>query len=198
MKTSGIVLAGGKNTRVRTEKSFLKLGSKTTLIEDTLKIFKKLFPEIIIVTNDPQAYLRFGTRVVEDLIKDKGPLGGIFSGLCYSTNQLNFVVGCDMPFVNLDLVDYITRKPPEYDVVIPEINGKVESLFARYSKNALPVILSRLLKDELKVQDILGQLKVLKITAKEIEKFDPQHLSFFNINTPKDLKKAQDLLSKRN
>lgn len=194
MRVSGIILAGGENTRIKTEKAFIQLGTKT-LIENTICLFKKIFSEIIIVTNSPRSYLKFKTKVVEDLIKNKGPLGGIFSGLCFSTNELNFVVACDMPFINSDLVNYIIQKPQEYDVVIPEINGKTESLFARYSKNALPVIFSHLLKDELRVQDILSELKVLKITSKEIERFDPKHLSFFNINTQDDLKKAMDLFS---
>lgn len=197
MKASGIILAGGKNTRIKTEKAFIRLRPSATLIENTVEIFQKLFSEIIIVTNNPQAYLKFGTRVVEDLIKKKGPLGGIFTGLCFSTSQVNFALGCDMPFPNPDLINYILQKPAEYDVVIPEIKGKTEALFARYSKNSLPVILSYMLKDELKVQNILVELKVLKITSDEIDKLDPEHLSFFNINTQEDLKKAKDLLSRR-
>lgn len=197
MKASGIILAGGKNTRIKTEKAFIQLMSGSTLIENAVEIFQKLFSEIIIVTNNPQAYLKFGTRVVEDLVKDKGPLGGIFSGLCFSTSRINFVVGCDMPFPNPDLINYILQKPAEYDVVIPEIKGKTETLFARYSKNSLPVILHHMLKDELKVQNVLAQLKVLKITSHEIDKLDPEHLSFFNVNTQEDLKKAKDLLSRR-
>jgi molybdopterin-guanine dinucleotide biosynthesis protein A len=196
MKASGIILAGGKNTRIKTEKAFIELRAGSTLIEDTLKVFQNIFSEIIIVTNNPQAFLKFGTRVVEDLVKDKAALGGIFSGLCYSQSELNFVVGCDMPFHNSDLINYIIQKPVEYDLVIPVINNKAETLFARYSKNALPVICSHLLKDKLKLQNLLSDLKALKINSKEIERFDPEHLSFFNINTQEDLKKAKDICSK--
>jgi len=194
MKASGIILAGGKNTRIGTEKAFIQLRPGWTLIQNTVEIFQKLFPEIIVVTNNPQAYLKLGTRVVEDLIKGKGPLGGIFSGLCFSKSELNFVVGCDMPFPNSHLINDILQKPVEYDVVLPEINGKTESLFARYSKNALPVILSHVLKDQLRVQSILPGLRVSKVLQEEIDAFDPEHLSFFNVNTQADLKKAKDLL----
>lgn len=194
MEASGIILAGGKNTRIKTQKALIQLGNKT-IVENTLGIFKKLFPEIIIVTNNSKSYLKFGTRVVEDLIKNKGPLAGIFTGLCFSTNDLNFVVGCDMPFVNSNLVGYIMSKPKEYDVVIPEINGRLESLFARYSKYVLPLILYRLSKNELKIQDILSELNVLRISKEEVERFDPELLSFFNINTQDDLRKARDLFT---
>ncbi len=196
MKATGIILAGGKNTRIGTEKAFIQLRPGSTLIQNTVETFEKLFSEIIVVTNNPHAYVKLGTRVVEDLIKGKGPLGGIFSGLCFSRSELSFVVGCDMPFPNPDLINYIIQKPVEYDVVIPVIDGKAESLFARYSKNALPVILSHLLKDQLKVQDALDNLKILKISSQEIQRFDPEHLSFFNVNTQADLKKAKDLLGR--
>ena len=196
MKATGIILAGGKNTRIGTEKAFIQLRPGSTLIQNTVETFEKLFSEIIVVTNNPHAYVKLGTRVVEDLIKGKGPLGGIFSGLCFSRSELSFVVGCDMPFPNPDLINYIIQKPVEYDVVIPVIDGKAESLFARYSKNALPVILSHLLKHQLKVQDALDNLKILKISSQEIQRFDPEHLSFFNVNTQADLKKAKDLLGR--
>ena len=196
MKASGIILAGGKNTRIKTEKAFIQLKTSATLIENTVEIFKRLFSEIIIVTNNPRAYQKLGTKVVEDLLTGKGPLGGIFSGLCFSTSELNFVVGCDMPFPNQDLISCILQKPVEYDVVIPETRGKAETLFARYSKNSLPVILSHLLTDELKIQNVLSELNILKIKSAEIERFDPEHLSFFNINTQEDLKKAKDIYSR--
>jgi len=196
MKASGIILAGGKNTRIKTKKAFIQLNGKITLIENTLTLFKKIFPEIIIVTNNPGAYSKFETKVVEDLIKDKGSLGGIFTGLCFSTSQVNFMIGCDMPFPNSDLINYIIQKPVEYDLVIPVINNKAETLFARYSKNTLPVICSHLLKDKLKLQDLLSDLMALKITPEEVERFDPEHLSFFNVNTQEDLAKAKDIYSK--
>ncbi len=196
MKASGIILAGGKNTRIKTEKAFIQLNGKTTLIQNTLELFKKIFPEIIIVSNNPEAYLKFDVKAVEDLIKNKGPLGGIFTGLCFSTSEINFIVACDMPFLNLDLIKYILQKPNDYDVVIPQNNNQAETLFARYSKKALPVILSHLIEDELKIQDVLSKLKVLKIGSQELKRFDPEHLSFFNINTQEDLKKAKDIYSK--
>ena len=168
MKTTGIILAGGKNSRIGTEKAFLQLKTGTCLIQHTLSLFKKIFPEIIIVTNNPISYQNFGTKLVEDLLKGKGPLAGIFTGLCYSSNQSGFIIACDMPFPQMKLIKYILRQPEEYDVVIPEIEGKAEPLFARYSKNCLPVIFSHLLKNDLKIQNILKKLKVKRITPRNL------------------------------
>ena len=197
MKITGIILAGGKNTRIGTEKAFIQLLPQIPLIESTFCLFKTIFSEIIIVTNNPEAYFKFEAKVVEDLIKNKGPLGGIFTGISFSTSEQNFVVACDMPFIKPELIKYIIQKPEEYDVVIPEIDGKLESLVARYSKRSLSVIFSHLMEGQLKIQDILSKLRVLKISSKEIEKFDPNHLSFFNINREEDIKKAKDLLFKQ-
>lgn len=197
MRTTGIILAGGKNRRFGTEKAFIQLKPGLSLIENTLNLFRKIFSEIIIVTNNPPPYLKYDVRLVEDLIKDRGPLSGIFSGLCFSTSETSFVIACDMPFPNAELIEYIIQQPEEYDLVLPEINGKLDPLFARYSKTTLPVIFSHLLKDDLQVQAILSELKVLKITPEEIRRFDPEHLSFLNINTPENLKKAKEVISKR-
>lgn len=197
LKATGIILAGGKNSRIGTEKAFLEAQEGQLLIDNILYHFRRIFPDIIIVTNNPKAYLKFKVKVAEDLIKDKGPLGGIFSGLCFSNNELNFVVACDMPFINSDLIRYILKKPKEYDVVVPKIRGKAESLFARYSKTALPTIFSNLMKSQLKIQEVLKKLNVLKIDLEEIERFDPEGLSFFNINTKEDFEKARTLFLER-
>jgi len=195
MKTTGIILAGGKNKRIGTEKAFIQLKPELSLIENTLNLFRKIFSEIIIVSNNPLPYLKFETRVVEDLFKDKGPLSGIFSGLCFSNSELNFVIACDMPFPSTELIKYIIRQPEDYDLVIPEMGGRLEPLFARYSKSSIPAIFFHLVEENLKLQDIPENLQVLKINLKEIEQFDPQHLSFFNVNTEEDLEKAKRLFS---
>lgn len=179
---------------MRRDKGLIKIDGNLTIVDTMICSLKALFDEILIVTNRPSLYERFEATVVEDLIKNKGALGGILSGLCFSTSHLNFVVGCDMPFINSELVNYMLHKPQNYDVVIPAIDGKMETLFARYSKRALPTIFSHLLNGELRIQDILEKLLVLKINSQEIERFDAEHRSFFNLNTPGDLRKARKLL----
>ncbi len=188
---TALLLAGGKSSRMGMDKGLIKFRGRITIIEEIISHLKNLFDEILIVTNNPASFKKFETAVVEDLIKNKGPLGGIFSGLCFSTSELNFVVGCDMPFINPQLIKYIAGKPWDYDAVIPEINGRFETLFARYSKRIIPTLFSHLTKNMLRTQDIFKKLRVLKITPEEIERFDPNHLSFFNINTLEDLKKMK-------
>jgi molybdopterin-guanine dinucleotide biosynthesis protein A len=202
-KARAIILAGGKNTRIARNKAFIELPTGETILQHTINILQEIFPEIIIVTNqsqDPEfgkdAYLKFNAQVVEDLIKESGPLGGIFTGLCYSVSKHNFVVACDMPFIQPALIRLLLEECGNYDVVIPEIDGEVEPLFAVYSKNCIPVMFEHLQKQNLKIREVLSKLKVRKIREKEINQVDPQHLSFFNINTEEDLKRAKSLIAK--
>ena len=133
---------------------------------------------------------------MEDLIKGKGPLGGILTGLTHSGSHLNFVMACDMPFPQRALIELLLEKCCDYDVVIPEAGGDVEPLFAIYSKSCMPVIMDHLQKDDLKVRSVLSELRVRKISEGEIESVDPERRSFFNINTNQDLKKAQAILQR--
>ena len=88
---TGIILAGGKNSRMGTNKAFLEIdGSR--LIDKTINIYRKIFSEIIIVTNDPLSYIEFtDAAIVTDIYKGKGPLGGIYTGLFYSKNNYAFI-----------------------------------------------------------------------------------------------------------
>jgi molybdopterin-guanine dinucleotide biosynthesis protein A len=131
--------------------------------------------------------------VVEDLIKEAGPLGGIFTGLCYSTSKFNFVVACDMPFIQPALIRLLLDESGLPDVVIPEVDGEVEPLFAVYSKNCIPLIFEHLRKQNLKIRQVLGKLQVKRIGVEDIDQLDPEHLSFFNINTEEDLRRAESL-----
>ena len=192
---SGIILAGGRGSRINKNKALITLPEGKTLIQKCMDELKKVFTQILIVTDQKEVYGDYDACVVEDLIKQTGPLGGIFTGLCYSTSYYNFVIGCDMPFPQIGLIKLLLEKCSEQDVVIPEVGGEVEPLFAVYSKNCLPVIFNHLQRCDLKIRHVLRKLKVEKVGEKEIDAVDPERLSFFNINTSEDLKKAQVLLA---
>jgi molybdopterin-guanine dinucleotide biosynthesis protein A len=196
-EVGAIILAGGKNKRIGRNKAFIQLSTGETILQNAINILRPIFPEIIIVTNRKEAYQKFNVSVVEDLIKERGPLGGIFTGLCYSLSKHNFVVACDMPFIQPDVIGLLLKESGTYDVVIPEVNGEVEPLFAVYSKNCIPVMFEHLQKQNLKIRQVLGKLQVKRIGAEEIERLDPEHLSFFNVNTEEDLRRAGRLRIKK-
>ena len=196
-KASAIILAGGKNTRIGRNKAFIQLSTGETILQNAINILRPIFPEIIIVTNRKEAYQNFNVSVVEDLIEGSGPLGGIFTGLCYSVSKHNFVVACDMPFIQPTLIKLLLVESGTYDVVIPELDGEMEPLFALYSKSCIPTMFEHLQKQNLKIREVLSKLQVKKIGTEKIDQLDPEHLSFFNINTEEDLRRAESLTIKK-
>ncbi len=190
-KASAIVLAGGKNARIGRNKAFVQLPTGESILQRTLDVLQEIFCETIIVTNQREAYLEFKVQVAEDLIKDAGPLGGILTGLCYSVSRYNFVVACDMPFIKPALIRLLLEESGTHDVVIPELDGEAEPLFALYSKTCIPVMFEQLQSQNLKIRQVLGKLQVKTIGKDQIDPLDPKHLSFFNINTDEDLRRAQ-------
>jgi len=186
---TGIVLAGGESRRMGRDKAFLKLGG-VPLIEHVLRVLRGVFSRIIIVTNAPAAYVSYDAVVVVDAIDKRGPLTGIYSGLLHSTDEYNFVAACDMPFLNPDLITYMTGLVNGYEIVVPMIAGRVEPLHAIYSKKLLPIIEKRLQGDALQVQGIFGEARVRYVTETELDRYDPERRSFKNLNTLEEYKEA--------
>jgi molybdenum cofactor guanylyltransferase len=185
--TTGIILAGGKNSRMGVNKAFLEI-DKTRLIENTLNIYNQIFSEIIIVTNDPLAYIEFSdATIVTDIYKGKGPLGGIYTGLFYAKNHYSFVSACDMPFLNKDFILFMLEQTGKYDVIVPDLPEGFQALHAIYSRNCLFPIKRMIDADELKIKDLYKKVRLLSITEEKIKPFEKNGRFFLNINTPQDL-----------
>lgn len=188
-----ILLAGGKSTRLKKDKAFLRLNNKT-IIEGIINKLKPIFKEIMIITNNVEDYGFLGLKVIPDIVKDKGPLGGIYTGLKTSKDKNNFILAVDMPFINEELIKYMLTFD-SYDMVIPGYNGYIEPLHSIYSKNVLPIIEKRLESNDLKLKNLAKKLKNIKYIGKqEIESFDAENICFFNINNKEDLEKARELV----
>lgn len=193
---SCIILAGGKNARMGREKASLRIGERT-IIEEQRDTLAKIFEEIIIVTNALDNFGNIKAKVVNDIVPDSGPLGGLYSGLAVSSNIQSFLIGCDMPFVNLNLIEYMIQQIEENDIVIPTSSGGVETLFAIYSINCLETIRRQIELRSLKLLDILDFHKVRYISQEEVDRFDPNEVAFFNVNSPKEYEEALKIWTKR-
>ncbi len=121
-------------------------------------------------------------------------LTGLYSGLRDAKNFYSLVVGCDMPFLNPVLLNYMASQSSGFDVVIPEIRGLIEPLHAIYCKTCLPTIGKLLKVQEYSLRALLPRLTVKNIPEGDINRFDPKQLSFYNINTEADLQRAELLL----
>ena len=191
MNASGIILAGGKNTRMGQNKSFLSINGER-LIDKTLNLYRQIFTDIIIVTNDPLSYIEFtDAAIATDIYRGKGPLGGIYTGLFYAKNDYAFVCPCDMPFLKKDFVDYLLAQNGKCDVIVPETAEGYQPLHAVYSRNCLPSIKRLLLMDKLKITGFCRDMQVLPISEEQIRPFNEDGSLFQNLNTPEELEKVQ-------
>jgi len=187
-KMTGIILAGGKNSRMGTKKSFLTIDG-VRLIDKILDVYQGIFAEIIIVTNDPLAYTEFfATTVVTDIYKEKGALGGIYTGLFFASHDYSFVAACDMPFLSKDFIIYLTEQVDKYDIVVPQLSDGFQPLHAVYSQNCLSPIKRLLIADKLKITGFYKEMRLLCIPEEKIKPFNKDGRLFLNINTPEDLK----------
>lgn len=184
---TGIVLAGGNNSRMGKKKAFINVFGNT-IIDNIIATFQDIFLEIIIVTNNPEDFQYSGIKAVPDLIHGKGPLGGLYTGLNEARYEQCFVMACDMPYTNRRLIQYITGITG-YDVVVPKINGRYEPLFACYSKKCAAYAREQLEEGNLRLSSIFPELRVKEIGTEELKIYDEGLLSLININTPEDLSK---------
>ena len=192
---TSIVLAGGKSLRLGREKALEEIGGRS-LIERVIERLSLLGNEIIVVTSSSNQLPDLGVKRVIDSYPGKGNLVGIYSGLKEAASSHGLVVGCDMPFLNVALLRHLIALSPGFDVVIPRVDDEMEPLHAVYSKNCLAPIEVYLREGRLKIFDLLPELKVRYVDNAEIERFDPRHLSFFNINSEADLERARILLER--
>jgi len=198
---TAIILAGGKSSRIglNKNKDQMQLAGKPLIdwVISALTSLDNITREDIIIISQQENYDDF-KRVFKDIFPQKGPLGGIFSGLKVSTSQYNLLVGCDMPFLEVRLLQYMIENISTYDVIIPcHSKELIEPLCAIYSKSCLEVIEKNIKAGILSVREIFPQLKVKFIKEEEIKKYDAGLYSFFNINFQDDFNKAEKIIEMR-
>lgn len=193
---TGIILTGGKGTRLgNRNKAFIKL-DKATIIEHIISRLKEASFEKIIICGHQPIDERPGVITIEDIIPYRGPLVGLYSGFVESKSFYNFVVAGDMPFLNINLIKYMKDKVGDADIVVPKTSKGIEPLHAIYSKNCIEVIKQKIddEKETHSLHSIFSELKIKYISEEEILRFSPPEIAFFNINTYHDLEEAKRLL----
>jgi len=188
---SGIILAGGRNTRFPIQKGFIRIGG-VPIIERNLGIMRSLFQDVMISTNMPELYFYLGAPLVGDVLPSRGPLTGIYSALINSRNPAVFVIACDMPFVEAGVISLVCGKYREstrkerFDAAIPVFGGRPQPLFGIYSSAALPALEDGIKNDKVSLKLFLSEIRTLYIEEAEVRAVDPQGKSFVNINTVDD------------
>ena len=170
-------------------KAFIEIEG-APIIHKIYNLFKELFREIMIVTNQKELFLNFESNIYSDLLPNKGPLGGLYTGIFFSTFNYSFCVACDMPFIKKPLVQYLMgyiQDADDVDVIVPRTKDGLQPLHAIYSKNCLEPIKKIIDQGKYKIIDIYDMVKVKIIQENDFISFDPLSESFINVNTPTEL-----------
>jgi len=203
---SGVILAGGLNLRFSGKtKALLSVGGRR-ILDWITDVYSQIFEEIILVTNTPASYLEWDMNIVTDRFPVRSPLTGIHAGLFHSIAPYAFFVACDTPFIKKPLVEALINDiDPQTDAIIPETSNGLQPLFAIYSKKCRSLIekhLSRqkpnqqhkrLLQPALKVQCFFEQVRVKSFPEELSREKDPELVSFFNVNRPEDMTRAEKI-----
>ncbi len=193
---TGVILAGGLNTRFSGQnKAFINFGNRR-VIDNICDVFKSVFEEIILVTNQPMAYLEWDVTIVTDIYPVRSSLTGIHAGLFYARTPFIFVTACDTPFLKKEIVEtVVSRIDAGAAVVIPETAGGTEQLCAVYSKTCLPLMERQIKEKRFQIKKMFRKLRVKKVPEAVLRQKDPELMSFFNINTAEDYSKAKEWLA---
>ena len=183
---TGIVLAGGKSTRMGTDKGFLLLKNKP-FIHYSIDALKPLVSEILIVSDNPD-YDTFGFKRVNDITKDAGPVSGIYSGLETSSTQYNLILSCDIPLITSEILKKLIECIDDTsDIIQIECKGKTMPLIALYKRQCMKVFNKLLQEDERRLRVVVSQCNVknMPINIKE-------HYVTTNVNTKDEFKHLED------
>ena len=189
---TGVILAGGLNTRFGGRaKALLEVGG-ARIIDRVLTVFSDIFQDILLVTNDPQSYLQWDLALVTDIHPVRSSLSGLHAGLFYTRTPYAFFSACDTPFLKPAMVRAVLdRLRPTVDVVLPRTAKGNEPLLAAYARRCLDPIERQLARGDLKIDHFFGKVRVSPIAEPQLRRVDPELTSFFNVNTPQDLAAAR-------
>ncbi|MEX1071785.1 MAG: molybdenum cofactor guanylyltransferase [Anaerolineales bacterium] len=193
---SVVILAGGTSSRMGEEKGLLSFRG-TSMIEYILSQVRDLAAETLIIANDLEAYKHIDIPIRSDIEPGLGALGGLYSALSYATHYFVLVLACDMPFVNRRFYEHLMSLAPDYDAVVPNLkSGRREPFRSVYSKSCLGPIRSAIDSGKRRATSFLPFIRVRYLEEDEVKRFDPPLFSFFNVNSPEDYARAEQIASK--
>jgi molybdopterin-guanine dinucleotide biosynthesis protein A len=179
---TGVVLAGGRSTRMGRDKALLPYGGKN-LIDAPIEILHSIFSTVVLSVKNSADYSDYSLQKIEDRYAEIGPIGGITSVLQSGVKRA-FFVACDMPFLNPELIEFLCTFQEE--AVIPIWDSRPEVLHSIYSVSVLRHLKEAITQKRYKITDALKEASIRYVEEKEIRRFDATGKSFRNVNTPSD------------
>jgi len=189
---TAFVLAGGKSSRMGSDKAFLRLGDET-LLSLALKAAGAVAVDVRIV-GDRQKFAAFG-RVVEDVYRGQGPLGGIHAALSSSVTELNLVLAVDLPFMGADFLEYMLSRARESKatITVPLVGERLQPLCAVYRRGFAEVAERSLREGKNKIDSLFASVATCVIEEDELVRAGFSAEMFRNLNTPEEWEKAKSL-----
>lgn len=183
-QTTGIILAGGKSSRFGSNKALFEYKGKK-LVEYSIETLKPLCGQLLLSTNEPEKFTFTGLPTVADLFPSSGPVAGIHACLAHSTTEHHLVIGCDLPWLNTRLFEFILKSSHNYQVVMPMHKGFRETMASYYHKSCTETLEKALQEKRYKIFDAISPLKTF---YPEIDKetFYTEKL-FANVNYREDI-----------
>lgn len=195
---TGVILAGGKSSRMGVNKALLQLGGQK-IIERTVELMCAIFSEVIIITNTPEEYKFLDLPLFEDIYKWKGPLAGIHSALMHSDVEEVFILSCDVPLMSREMIEYIVNYKTNKLIRICEADGNLHPLAGVYSKKILDALEKFLTENDQGDRSVRSFLKI-----SETEIINAQNLVFyrdeifFNVNSPEEFEYLKKYFTRNN
>jgi molybdopterin-guanine dinucleotide biosynthesis protein A len=186
------ILAGGRSSRMGTDKGLIQLGNKK-VIEYILETCLKISTDIFIVTSNTN-YQQFKFPLIQDQIVDAGPAGGIDTILQHTSAEYNLVISCDMPFVDADSMQYLIDHSTNKLITIPILNQYPEAMFGIYQKKCKDKWREMLNQQHYKMSELIANLNPNFVDGNQMQDKNP--MLFANLNTPKDILNAEQWLKK--
>lgn len=185
MGITGIILAGGKSTRMGCDKGLIDIHGKE-MIAHLMDHIKPLCDQLLISANSA-GYHKFGYPVIPDIIADIGPAGGLISCLPLARNQKSIVVSCDLPFVSKSFLRQLLTLSAEFEITIPRYRTWLQPLCGIYRNNIHAQMKDLVVKGHYSMQDLVRQFHMQVVEEEQLPGIDMGY-ELHNINSPEDLK----------
>lgn len=178
---TGVILIGGKSTRIGCDKAFLPFGG-VPIFEKVLDALGRHLEKIMLVGDRPERFSEYGLPVYPDLYPGSS-LGGLYTGLHASETRYIFAAPCDLPYANADLLQYLISLRDGYDAVVPVTPSGPEPLYAVYSKECLDPMRELLEAGNFRIFDFYSRVRVRRVPDAELSRQDISSMAFINVNT---------------
>jgi molybdopterin-guanine dinucleotide biosynthesis protein A len=184
---TGVVLAGGRASRMGgRDKAFAAVDGEPIAVR-TIRLFRGLFPQVVVATNRPERYRTLGVETVTDAFPGCGPLAGIHAAMRVAAHPHVFVAACDMPGLDADVIRFLLARVGDADAIVPRWEHDIEPLHAVYAVRLLPRIAEALGAGRHAMRDFLPRVRVDYVAEDELRHIRGTARSMLNVNTPEEL-----------